>query len=453
MRADIPAGSGVNVIGYVSSNSGLGVSARQITKLLLDKGYPIAVLDLEPGAGRGRHDLSFDSYAVGSGEDLRYGINLVVLAVPSLPSFFLEPPAVLPGHNSSLPGFEYWLDGARLNVAVVWWELGVLPDLWIRALELFDVVVGPSPFIQATLEAHLSNTAIIPAIHPFDLPHGIEPSRSRFGLPDDAVLFETSFEPSSDPERKNPFAVIDAFQRAFPNDARANLVVKLNNSRTANDRLRAVLKRLRERCAGDGRIRVIDDTLSYSEVLCLHASCDVFVSLHRSEGLGFGLMEAMSLGKPIIATGWSGNMAFMDHTNSCLVRYKLIPVRATVDVYTEDVLGKTAMWADPDLDEAAAWMKKLVDDPEQRLALGRRAASDMAGFQQKARKAEFLDEMEAIRRNDSFLTNRALASKLTSLQSLRQAMVQQQESVLPYWRRSARRLRRSADRHLLWRFR
>ena len=99
---------GFNVIGYVSSNSGLGVSARHITKLLLDKCCPVAILDLEPGKGRGRHDLTFDAYSVKSPQDLPYAINLVVLAIPSLPLFFLNPPTVLGQNDDSLqPGSDY----------------------------------------------------------------------------------------------------------------------------------------------------------------------------------------------------------------------------------------------------------------------------------------------------------------------------------------------------------
>ena len=394
---------GFNVIGYVSSNTGLGVSARQITKLLLDKSCPIAILDMDPGQGRGRHDLSFDSYTVKTPEDVPYAINLAVLAVPSLPSFFLHPPAILGSDDVLQPGSNYWLADDRLNVAFVWWELAVLPEIWIKALEAFDIVVAASPFIRSTLETHLSNVLTIPALHPFSMPPGIAPSRVRFGLPADVILFVMSFEPMSDPERKNPFGAIHAFQRAFPDDARANLVIKLNNVHGANQTIVPILTKLRELCEADRRIRIIDEVLSYAEVLCLYASCDVFVSLHRSEGYGFGLLEAMALGKPVIATAWSGNMAFMSHANSCLVRYKLIPVNANLHVYSRASLGAAAAWADPDLGEAAAWMRKLVDDPGYRISLGHRAALDTVELGAEAPKGKFVDEVRAVWENGGFL--------------------------------------------------
>src|SRR6185369_6274208 len=103
------------------------------------------------------------------------------------------------------------------------------------------------------------------------------------------------------------------------------------------------------------------ESLGYDSVLSLYASLDVYLSLHRSEGLGLGLMEAMALGKPVIATGWSGNMSFMNHTNGCLVGYDLVPVAqtATHRYYQREFLGADTVWAEPHIDEASAWMTKL----------------------------------------------------------------------------------------------
>jgi glycosyltransferase involved in cell wall biosynthesis len=442
---------GFNVIGYISGNLGLGVSARHLTALLLEKGYQVATLDLDPTMGRARHDLSLDAYAVQSPEDLPYGINLTVLAIPSLPSFFLNPPTIVGGKATLQPGSRYWLADDRLNVAVVWWELAVLPAIWVKTLEVFDVLVAASPFIRATLETHLSNVFTIPATHPLSAPVGIKVSRARFRLPENATIFVTSFEPDSDPERKNPFAAIDAFQRAFTTESRARLVIKLNNAQTMSPILVSTLARLRDKCKDDSRIRIIEETLSYSDVLALYASCDVFVSLHRSEGLGLGLMETMILGKPVIATAWSGNMAFMDHTNSCLVGYKLIPVNATSPVYAS--FNGTTTWADPSLEQAASWMRRLADDPESRTSLGRKAAMDMAAFQNHAKKAKFADEIRAIWQNDTFLPRRRTEEKVEALQEVRRVLRREQESTLPYGKRLHNQLRRAADKHVLWRFR
>jgi hypothetical protein len=104
-------------------------------------------------------------------------------------------------------------------------------------------------------------------------------------------------------------------------------------------------------------------------------------------------MEAMCLGKPVIATAWSGNMSYMDDTNSCLVRYSLIEVEPTVSVYRRAIRGKRAVWADPDVAHASAWMKRLADEPERRLTIGRRAAQDMIRYQRQAEDECFVDEL------------------------------------------------------------
>ena len=113
------------------------------------------------------------------------------------------------------------------------------------------------------------------------------------------------------------------------------------------------MQRLRAESARGNRIRVIEDPFTYQEVLSLCAASDVFVSLHRSEGLGLGLIEAMALGKPGIATAWSGNMTFMNSLNSCLGSYRLVAVKATHPVYSQHLLGSRAVWANPSLVDAA----------------------------------------------------------------------------------------------------
>ncbi len=427
---------GFNVIGYVSANVGLGVSARHVIRLLIDRGFPVAIFDMDPGLHRTGHDQSFSAYTVASPEDLPYSINLVFLFIPQLPTFLLDPPPKV-------------LRRDRLNVAFVWWELTVLPKLWIEALQLFDVVVAGSNFVYSVLEAYLSNVRIICASQPIYLPAGIAPSRGRFALPEDVVIFASSFEPHSDPERKNPIALVDAFLRAFKNDERAILLIRLNNAeRDGVVRPSELIKSLTRRSNGDPRIRFSLEPLSYAEAMALYGSCDVFVSLHRSEGLGLGPMEAMMLGKPVIATGWSGNLTYMNHTNSCLVGYRLVPVTGKQVIYTKKFLGESAEWADPDVSQAAAWMQQLANDPALRLSIGKKAATDMSRFQQDAERGGFLEELAAITDQAAFL-DPAGAPKWEDMRALRRAYINHNAS-------PGRRFRRKAkdflDRHIGWRF-
>ncbi|OEU66619.1 MAG: hypothetical protein BBJ57_02490 [Desulfobacterales bacterium PC51MH44] len=428
---------GFNVIGYVSGNLGVGVTARNVINVLLEKGLRIAIYDIDPGLGRGKHDLSFDEYTVESVEELPYAINLFIL-----------PPATL-----SLVLLDYSplvLRRDCLNVAFTMWELTVLPNTWKQALQFFDVLVAESDFIRYAFEFNLSKVLTVSACHPIYLPNNIRHSRESFGLPENKVIFVTSFEPHSDPQRKNPFAVIEAFQRALDDDSSAHLVIKMNNT-LVDGKEHPIVQALRECCSDHSRIQLIAETLSYPEVLSLYASCDVFVSLHRSEGLGLGLMEAMALGKPVIATAWSGNMSYMDHTNSCLVGYQLISVEESIEAYKKELVGVNAVWANPDIEDAAAWMKKLANAPQLRASIGRKAAEDMVRFQEQAEGGHFIEELQTIWEHQAFLPRHS-ERRYHDLQKLRKAKHEHDLSQLSHTKRMEWKLRRFLDRYIFWRF-
>ena len=333
-------------------------------------------------------------------------------------------------------------------------ELPVLSEISKAALTLLDAVVSVTDFIRYVIEFNVPNVFTVSAFHPLSLPAPIEASRKDFHLPADEVLFITSFEPYSDARRKNPLAVIEAFERATASDGRGHLILNLNNA-LVNGRYHPSVGEIIARRRDHPRIRLMTETLSYPEVLRLYASCDVFVSLHRAEGLGLGLMEAMSLGKPVIATAWSGNLSFMNHSNSCLVSCNLIPVETSVSAYTKEYLGMDALWADPNVEEAAAWITKLISEPSLRARIGKRAAEDMANYQDRARKAEFLDELIKIKEHRSVTVNH-MAEKTRQLEFLRKLIALQNQrhsqTTLTVTQRAYDGIKRLLDRHLLWRF-
>lgn len=382
---DMP--TGINVIGHISGNLGIGVTARSVIQALLDRGIDVATIDIDPGMGRAGADRSFDHLAVQRFEDLPHAINLFVL-----------PPASIAALHRARPDF---FECGHLNVGFSMWELPAVPREWIPALEALDVLVAESEFIRHAFQFSLSGVQVLSASHPLYLPTDVYPQRARFGLPEDGVIFLSSFEPNSDVERKNPEAVVQAFLQGVGQDPRAHLVFKLNNA-TSNGVLQPSVAALRLHAERHPRIHLLTETLRYEEVLALYASCDVFVSLHRAEGLGLALLECMALGKPVVATGWSGNVSFMDHTCSALVGYDLIPVNGTIPAYQAEMVGDQVRWADPNVDEAAAWLRRLLHDPALRADMGARARAHVERYLAEAERAGFIDELVNLRAQRDF---------------------------------------------------
>lgn len=373
---------GINVFGYTSANLGLGHTAREFCRVIESLDIPLAVVEIEAGHGRDGFDNTFSSRRASDRTSAPFAVNLMLGGADALSGWMIEP--------------TLSTDPTRpLNAAFVWWELPDLRPDWIEAARAFDVLIAGSDFVHATLSNAVPGVPVLLARHPIRMPDVIPRDRNRFGLPTESLLFYMGFEPLSDPWRKNPFAAIAAFQSAFRTDTSCRLVVRLNNAGAQGEASQAV-NRLCELAAADRRIILLRENLPYESLLSLYASCDVFVSLHRSEGLGLVPLEAMRLGKPVIATGWSGNMSYMNQRNACLVRYDFAATDDRSSVYGPKALGVRSHWAEPDVEHAAQWMRKLADDEAFRRTVGERAAADAAAYEVMARQATFLDELKAI---------------------------------------------------------
>jgi glycosyltransferase involved in cell wall biosynthesis len=256
------------------------------------------------------------------------------------------------------------------NIVFPAWELPRYPEAWARELDRFDEIWTASPFADQSIRA----ATRVPVVH---LPNACEPhisemlERSNFGISSDRFVVLFFFDVSSYTARKNPWAVIEAFRRlvtARPS-APVQLVVKLNNS----SHQPGVVEKIRAETVDLGnRVAIIDATLKSNEVKNLVRCCDCFLSLHRSEGFGRGPAEAMFFGKPVIATGWSGNMEYMNSEVAFPVGYQLIPVNDG-----EYLEGQNQFWADPDIGHAARILVRLVDDPGFARATGERARNHM----------------------------------------------------------------------------
>lgn len=431
VRMDV---TGFNVIGPVSGKFGVGVHVRHLLELLHANGHPMAILDFNSGPDSTGQDPRFAGLYVNSPSELPYKINLFVFDIKTLCTF-------LSRHSDFASRTDI------LNTGIIVWELTVLPAIWKQALRYIDVMLCASNFIRGTFDSCLPETLTLDAPCPVILPEGIAPARREFGLPGDQVLFISSLDIGSSLERKNPFATIEAFDQAFAGDRRAGLVIKLtNNSPGAKDAQQGLAK-LKQHVRENPQIHVLDQALSYPKVLALYASCDVYVSLHRSEGLGLGPMEAMLLGKPVIATAWSGNMSYMDYTNSCPIRYTLVKVRSTHPSFDTRFVGNDALWAEPDLSQASAWMRTLAEDADLRARIGKRAATAMTEYNRDASQASFVDELKVIWEYRRFLPRHRGTVSVNENQLWWAAQGQQPT----LWGRTVRELNKFYVRHLQWR--
>jgi len=319
------------------------------------------------------------------------GVGPKLAAGPTVNFFHLNPNEfrVMLSFPHEDPRFE-----DRLNVCVPFWELPRVPDFWVPVLGNMDLVLAPTQFVADAVRASMPDLPLGRIPQGVSIPAGVQPDRERFGLPQDAVVYGLSFSAEAVVERKNPWAAIKAFRQAFPTQRDVRLVVRASPGNVADPR--PLWARLRAYAENDERIIIPEQKLDYSGVMSLYASLDVYVSLHRAEGLGLGMMESMAMGVPVIATGWSGNMDFTTSANSLLVDYRLIPIDVDpASPYGRRVMSTVESWADADIGDAAAKMRLLYDDSSLRVRLGDQAKRDMVAWNGTVERADFIDGVRA----------------------------------------------------------
>ena len=255
----------------------------------------------------------------------------------------------------------------RYNIGYGFWELSDYPDSWLYAMNVLDEIWAPSRYIQEVI----SRKSSLPVVY---MPMAVDFSLSRKNLRKDldiaenAFVFLFSLDFSSRIHRKNPKAVIEAFRKAFPShNRRVTLVIKSKLVSSVQQQI-SDYETLKKWVRGDSRIKFVNETFDKDRMLDLIYSCDVYVSLHRAEGFGLGMAEAMKLGKAVIATNYSGNTDFTNRDNACLVDYTLQKVEEG-DYY----LAGNSVWADADVEQAAGYMGQLAGDPGFARKIGKQA--------------------------------------------------------------------------------
>ncbi|TAM57949.1 MAG: glycosyltransferase family 1 protein [Rhodanobacter sp.] len=342
---------GVNIFAYARGQFGLAEGARLYARALLAEGYPVAIHNIAIDMPHGMDDTTLDAHI---GEATPYGVNLI----------FVNPDQL----DEAIAIIGRGRLGDRYLIACWFWELEVFPDAWKSALSLVDEVMVSTRFIETAVK-RITDKPVWHVPLPVGEAHDSGLMRPDFGLDNDAYIFLSSFDFNSFLSRKNPLAVIAAFRLAFADGRHdVRLLIKSSNGHRYPYKLQELLKA----AAADRRIIIRDEVIDRSDVQALQRCADAYVSLHRAEGFGLGLAECMRLGKPVIATAWSGNMDFMTADNSCLVDYQLVPVGEG-----EYLHHAGQRWAEPSVAHAAEQMRRLVEDSEFAARIAAQAALDI----------------------------------------------------------------------------
>lgn len=339
--------SGVNLVGYVSSERGVGEVARQIAAALETAEVPLTTIDAptDPDAIAaglsGLHD-----------PDHPYDFNLICVNADMLP------------YVARALGPRFF---ERRRSAGLWfWEVSHFPEDWRPAFDHVNEVWVATEHVAETLRP-LTTTPVRTVRVPIVPSPPDQVGRAELGMPE-GFCFLFVFDYRSVFKRKNPLGLVEAFKRAFEPGSGASLVIKS----ICGDEFPAERQALAEAVADRPEIKLVEETVTTGEKNAMIASCDCYVSLHRSEGLGLTMAEAMYFGKPVIATAYSGNLDFMSEGNSYLVPYEMTEIGPDANPYPPD-----KEWADPDLDAGAALMREVFEHRQMAAERGRRAAEDI----------------------------------------------------------------------------
>ena len=371
-------GLGVNLIGYAYGDLGIGEDVRMVAGALDHHTIPYTIKDFSDNLQRPARNLSVQSRIM---EETPFSINFFCLTGFDTGEFYLKGNRAIfdRGYN-----IGYWP-----------WELPAWPKGLSKLCGLVDEIWTSSSFTQKAFQSctavpvYLMPMAVgLSEIEPFD--------RRRMGISDDQCLFLYIFDGNSYVARKNPCAALRAFREAFDaSEQDTKLIIKVMNSRKDHPEWESFWRETAE----DSRIIVIDEVLSRPSVLGLIQACDVYVSLHRAEGFGRTIAEAMLLGKPVVATDWSGSTELIGSDRAFPVPYTLRGVGADDYPWAND-----ATWAEPDVQGAAVFLKLLKNKPDLRRDFGERGRAFVRanhGFDRVGKM--YLERLRTIRHHDRLM--------------------------------------------------
>lgn len=341
------APGGINLMGYVRAELGLGEAARSLASACHAAKLPFSVTDL----GHQTLHPQADHEVLSHDTALRYAIDLHYVNA----SHARQTHELLKqqgwGRNRYTIGFWHW-------------EQPILPRIYHQDFQFVDEVWAPSTFVVDAI-APVSPVPVVKVPHAIACEASAQARRALFALPEDRLLVLVMYDFLSYQHRKNPEAAIAAYRLAAQSTPGLGLVIKTINGPRHPEALAA----LKCSVADLPHVYFVDDFLSRQQTWDLQACCDILLSLHRAEGFGLAPAEMMRLGKAVVATGWSANMDFMTNDNAMPVRFSLIPLAQDVGAYPAG-----PVWAEADIEHAAWCLNRLARDHDFRCQLGAKAS-------------------------------------------------------------------------------
>lgn len=341
---------GVLLIGYAEGNLGLGQGFRNNVQAVELSGLPFGIYPF----GKGVETRRIGSFKPDRYDQTHaYDVNIIHVAPDQVPTV--------------LQTIDPRVTRDSRNILSTYWELPKAPEIWRPMLAGIQEIWAPNAFVAKAFRDIFSGPIVVMP-HAVDVGEGPYPARGALCMDPDRFYFVFSFDYFSSPHRKNPLGVLEAFQAAFPQGSEnVGLIIK---SIGASDQHPEIREKIRAAAASDQRILDIDRALTRREVLGLIRASNAYVSLHRAEGFGLGMAEAMSFGRIVIGTNFSGNTDFLTEETGFPIPYTLRPVEPYEYPWSE---GQT--WAEPDLKAATSAMQLVSQEPDtarNRAAAGQR---------------------------------------------------------------------------------
>ena len=329
--------AGVNLGGFLTAELGVGEVARRIAAALRAASVPFATTTFERTTNRTAVAFRADSSP-------RFDTNLVCVNADSWGAF------------AQHVGPAYF--AGRHTIGVWFWETSVFPSMFDSAFIGIDEIWAASAYVADVLRRRAP--AHVPVVE-FPMPI-VQPAasardmRAMLGIAPERPMFVTSFDHHSVAERKNPYGAVRAFREAFADAATGGPVLVLKSIN--GDRHPAAVSRIEELIGGRDDVLLYDAYLDAADNTALLAQATCVVSLHRAEGFGFNIADAMALGVPVIATAATGSLTFTSPDDGWLVPATDVAVGPDHFPYPAE-----ARWADPDLATAAMHMRSIAADP------------------------------------------------------------------------------------------